>query len=60
MRYAILIKIPSLITLPLISKAENTKTFATLFDFCTKMAKVCLFLCCWRGSWASLLNPHHM
>lgn len=44
-RYAILIKILSLITLPLISKAENTKkTFATLIDFCTKMAKVCLFV----------------
>lgn len=45
-RYAILIKTLSLITLLLAKLRIQKKHLQFLFDFCTKMAKVCLFLCC--------------
>lgn len=43
-RYAILIKIMSFITLPILAKMRIQKTFATLINFCIKIAKVCLFV----------------
>lgn len=45
-----------------LSKAENTKTPAMLFDFCAKIAKVCLFYfgAAEETAKPAHADPHHM